>query len=246
MTNHLNRKTIVEIPPIFGIDMSITHEVLLLWLAAAVTFILLFMACRRSQMVAKGFLQNLFESLIEFVDNEIVSPCINKKDGAWGIFITSLFFFILFANLMGLVPVPTLFKSVTSNINITAALALGVFASTIAVSINRKGFKGFLKRFVPDGTSGLILMFIIPIEVISWLARPFSLALRLFANMLAGHTLILVFVGMTVTVPFSLKPLPFAGAVLMNCFEIFACFIQAFIFAMLSALYLKEAMEDAH
>jgi F-type H+-transporting ATPase subunit a len=87
---------------------------------------------------------------------------------------------------------------------------------------------------------------VVPIEIVSWLAKPFSLAIRLFANMMAGHQLIAVFVGMTIGAHYLLKPLPYVGAVVMSCFEVFVCFIQAFIFAMLSSLYIKEALDANH
>ena len=82
--------------------------------------------------------------------------------------------------------------------------------------------------------------------MISWIAKPFSLAVRLFANMMAGHALIVVFVTLTAGAAFYIKPIPYAGAVIMSTFEVFVCFIQAFIFAMLSALYLREALDSSH
>jgi len=88
-----------------------------------------------------------------------------------------------------------------------------------------------------------VRIFAFPIEVISWLARPLSLAIRLFANVLAGHALILIFLGLAGSVAWLLKPLPYAGAVIMSAFELLVCFLQAFIFTLLSGMYINDAME---
>ena len=231
---------------VWGIDLSITNEVVLLWVGALVTFVLLGLACRRREPVPRGAFQNLFEALIDFVQESIIKDSLGPRGAVWTPFLLTLFFIILFCNLLGVVPLPSHAKSITSNLNVTAGLAVTVFGLTVIVSLRHHGLGGFLRKFKPAGVPPLMLPLVVPIEIISWLARPFSLALRLFANMLAGHTLILVFVGMTVAANVFLKPLPLVGAVAMTAFEIFASVIQAFIFTMLSGLYLREALEEAH
>jgi F-type H+-transporting ATPase subunit a len=244
--HEIERKVLLELPTVFGIDLSITNEVLLLWLAGAVTFVLLATACRRRGAVARGWYQNLFESLVEFIEKEVVRGTIGREGRAWAPFLLCLFFFILFANLLGMVPLPNVFKSATSSLSVTAGLALMVFVLTIGVNIRYHGVLGFLGKFVPRGVPRVVAVLVVPIEVVSWLAKPASLAVRLFANMLAGHALLLVFIALEVTAAWFLLPLPMAGAVIMGCFEIFVCFIQAFVFTMLTAIYISEAVASAH
>jgi len=239
------RHVLVPLPAVFGVDLSITNEVVLLWLAALVTFVLLALACRRRGPVPRGVLQNLFEGLIQGIDKHVVKASVGAA-GAWSPFLLSLFFFILFANLLGMVPVPTHFKAATSNINVTAGLALMVFAVVVGVGVRRHGAVGFAKRFMPSGVPAWCAVLVVPIEVVTWLARPFSLAIRLFANMAAGHALILVFVALLSAGAFYVKPLPLVGAVAMSAFEIFVCFIQAFIFTMLTGMYIGEALSTDH
>lgn len=242
----LARKVLFPLPTLFGIDLSITNEVVLLWIAAAVTFGVLWMACRRRESVARGAFANLFEMLIEFIEKDIVREGVGKQGLAWAPFLLTLFFFILFANLMGLAPLPNHVKSITSNINVTAALAVTVFCITLAINLSRHGIWGFVKKFRPAGVPGWLTVLVVPIEIVTWLVKPFSLAIRLFANMLAGHAVVGMFVGMTVGAAVLLKALPFAGAVVMSGFEIFSSFIQAFIFTMLAGLYIREALEETH
>lgn len=241
--HEIHREVLLKLPSLFGVDLSITNEVLLLWLSAFVTFTLLFFVCRRHGPVARGPIQNLFESIIEFVEKSVVHEGIGPGGTMWSPLLLTLFFFILFCNLIGMLPFPSHVKAMTSNINVTAALASLVFVLTIGIGIGKHGFGGFIRNFVPDGLPMWITVLVFPIEVVSWLAKPFSLAVRLFANMFAGHALIMVFLSLTVSAAWFLKPLPLAGAVVMSCFELFVSFIQAFVFTMLTGIYIKEALE---
>jgi F-type H+-transporting ATPase subunit a len=241
----LARHVLLPLPRVFGVDLSVTNEVVLLWAAAGVTFALLALACRRRGPVPSGVLQNLFEALVEGVETHVVRAGVGNGGRGWGPFLLSLFFFILFANLLGLVPIPTHIKAATSSLSVTAGLALTVFAVVVGAGIRSRGILGFARMFVPSGVPRAVALLVLPIEVVTWLARPFSLAVRLFANMTAGHALCLVFVGLLSASAFYLKPLPLAGAVAMTGFELFVCFIQAFVFALLSGIYIGEAMDKA-
>ncbi len=247
MVEHeLSRKVLVDLPPILGIDLSITNEVVLLWCSATATFVLVTLACRRRGVVAKGCLANAFEAVVEFLDNEVIKGSIGKGGRSWAPFLLSLFFFILFTNLSGMLPFPSHTKAMTSDLSVTLALAAIVFVTTIAASIRLHGLRGFLRKFLPSGVPRAVAAAIVPIEVVSWLAKPASLAIRLFANMMAGHALILVFIVLAMEAAWLLSFLPLAGAVIMSAFELFVCFIQAFIFTMLTGMYIKEAIDVHH
>lgn len=242
--NEFETRVWIPLPRILGLDLSITNEVVLVWAAALITFVMLLPVCRRRSPVARGFYQNLMEGMIELVDREIVQEGIGPAGRLWAPFLLTMFFFILFCNLLGLVPVPGAFVAVTSNLNVTAALALVVFLLTLWLNIRKRGLFGFARGFMPAGVPWWMGPLVVPIEVLSWLAKPFSLAVRLFANMMAGHALIFVFIGMAMGSAWLLKPLPLLGAVVMDVFEVFVAFIQAFIFTMLAGLYIKDAVED--
>ena len=243
--HEIPRKVLMELPTLWGVDLSITNEVLLLWIAAALTFVIVTFACRRRSEVPRGIFQNLFEAIIEFLDDAIGRDILGEHGRHWAPFLLTLFFLILFTNLLGLAPLPSHVKAMTSSINVTAAFAIIVFVTTIVVNIRTHGIFGFLKKFSPSGLPLAVRVLAVPIEVISWLARPFSLAIRLCANMMAGHALILVFLAMAGSAMWLLKPLPYAGAVIMSAFELFVSFVQAFIFTLLAGMYIKDAL-DAH
>lgn len=226
-----------------GLDVSITNEVVLVWVAGAITVAFGVGACRNRGRFGRNPLQQLFEALVEFVRTEVFGGMSGGENVFLTSFVLTLFFFILFANLISLVPAPTVFKAATSNINVTAALAVMVFVVSQAVDVRRHGAAGYLRRFSPSGVPGWLAVLVVPIEIVSRLARPFSLALRLFANMVAGHAVIFLFLGLAVGARLFLAPLPLAGAVLMQCFEVLVALMQAFIFALLTGLYLREALE---
>lgn len=239
------KPALLRLPPVGGIDMSITHDVVLLWIAAAVTFGVLFAVCRRREPVARGTFRNLMEGLIDIIDDQVIAQNLGAGGRAWGPFLLTVFFFILFANLMGMVPLPGYAHSVTGNLSVTAGLAAIVFLTTLGASLRHKGVAGFFRSFAPAGVPKWVYVLVVPIEVISWLAKPVSLAVRLFANMVAGHSLLFVFIGLEMTTAWLLKPLPLIGAVAMGCFELFVMLIQAFIFALLAGMYIKEAVTEA-
>jgi len=241
-----------HIPPILGIDFSITPDVALVLIAGLLTFLLLFFACRRTELVARGTYRNLFETIIEFIDEEVVRQMLGAHASGWAPFAFTLFFFILFCNLLGLVPLPgseshPLFKPVTSNWNVPAALAIMALLVSQGADIYRHGLRGYFKKVVPGGVPWWIAPFVFFIEMVCRLVRPLSLTLRLFANMTAGHAIILAFIGLGMACQLMfIKPLPLVGTVLMSAFELFVCFIQAFVFTILTCSYIGEAFEETH
>jgi len=244
--HEIPRTVVLRLPTVFGVDLSITNEVLLVFFAGFATLVLLTLTCRRREPVARGVFQNMFEALFEFVDEQVVKETLPGAKRFWGTFLTTLFFFILFCNWMGLVPLPNHFKSATSSLSVTAALAAIVFFVALFANIRQNGVLGFLKKFLPGGVPWWAAPLIVPIEIVSWLAKPMSLAIRLCINMMVGHALLMVFVGFLATVTVLVKPLPLLGAVAMSAFEIFVGFIQALIFTLLAAVYVRDALEHAH
>lgn len=236
-----------------GLDLSITNTVVMLWVAATLTFIVLLAGARLVRPTGEGRFANLVEAMLEFLKENVTEPFLGHAGAKWFPFIATVFFFILFCNLLGLVPVPWFFKAPTSSINVTLPLALTVFLIVQAMAIKHHGLGYYVSLLFPKSAPAWLRFTLMPlIELISMLARPVSLAVRLFANLMAGHQIILTFlgfVGAMVVGAWYIKPLavlPLGMTVVMNAFEIFVAFIQAFIFALLTALYLGEAMGESH
>jgi F-type H+-transporting ATPase subunit a len=249
---------IVHVPiQMFGINLSITNFVVMLFLAAGFTFLFLVSAARALQPTGAGRFPNLVESLLEFVKENVSDAFLGHHATQWFPFVATVFFFILFGNLIGLVPIPGYFHAATGNLNVTATMAIIVFLIVQGVAIKEHGIKFYLGVLFPKSAPAILRYTLMPpIELIGIIARPFSLAIRLFANMMAGHQIIIVLLtGELIGVTYLLHqgifmkilvPAPLIGAIVMEGFEIFVAFIQAFIFALLTALYLGEALEGSH
>lgn len=216
-----------------GYDLSITKSVAIMFATSAVIFLFLFFA---------NFSKN-FRKVEQFIYDFIVEAFgSGLKGGLWFSFLMTLFLFVFFSNISGLIPGG---ESPTSNINVTAALAILVFLiSHLSGFINHKHHH--IANLIPHGIPWYMVPIMFPLEIISHIARPFSLAVRLFANMFAGHSVLLIFLGLAITASSFIKVLPFAGVVLVSCFELFVGFIQAFIFTYLASFYISDAVKGAH
>ncbi len=242
LLEHFELHPIVPIH-IMGIDLSITKAVLWMWIACLLLLALSFLATRRSRLVPSG-VQNVLESIVLFLRDNLVMETMGKEGLPWFPFIATLFLFILACNLLGIIPGSF---TATSNINVTATLAVIVFFSVQGVGLFKHGPIKYAKGLVPSGIPLWILPIIIPIEIISQFTKPLSLAIRLFANMLAGHAVILVFLTLILSMKnYIFGLLPLAGVVVMSAFEIFVAVIQAYIFAILSASYIGAAIHSEH
>lgn len=251
LMKHLEPHVLIPLN-IGGLDVSITNAVLTIWIACALVFLTMTLAGRMGNLVPKG-LQNMMESLVSFAKNTLVVEIMGEGGLVWFPFIATLFFFILFCDLLGLVP--KMFTP-TSNINVTATLAVIVFICSQGAGILKHGIGGYCSTFVPKGMpggiAGLVLKgFMIIIEIISMFARPFSLAVRLFANMTAGHLVIMVFISMIfmfqgTLIKIFITPTSVVMAVVMMAFEIFVSVLQAFIFAILASIYISLAVHPEH
>ncbi len=227
-----------EIVPIslFGFDVSINKAVIWMWIVVGVAAVLL-IAAARSRRLIPGKLQSLAEVMVDFIRG-IILDTMGEKGMRFFPFIATLFVFILFSNLLGLIPGS---YTVTSQLIVTAVFAVGVYGLSIVLGFVLHGGK-FLGILVPPGTPGWLLPLMIPIELVSQLARPVSLAVRLFANMTAGHVILGVLFGLAVSGGLLIGWLPFAFTIAMNGLELGIAFIQAYIFTVLTCVYLGDAI----
>ena len=234
---------------LFGYDISFTNSALFMFVVAALLFV--FMVGGMQRKLIPGKWQLMVEGAVGFIDS-MVNVNIGKGGKKFAPYIFSLFFFILFANLVGVLPLAVLpglhTFAVTSHITVTAVLAFFSFGIVLAVGLIKHGLK-FFSLFVPHGAPVWLMPVIVPVELISFLVRPFSLGLRLFVAMTAGHILLEVFGSFVVQGLSSGTPLggvvgvlSFAMIVGVSALELLVCAIQAYVFALLTSLYLHDAV----
>jgi F-type H+-transporting ATPase subunit a len=222
-------------------DVSFTNSALFMILAAGLVTLLMTLAVKRGALVPSR-LQSLAELFYEFIAN-MVRDNAGHDARRFTPLVFSLFMFILLGNLLGMIPYTFTF---TSHIIVTFALALTVFLIVTVVGIALHGFH-FLTLFVPQGVPKVLLPLMVLIEVISYLTRPISLSVRLFANMMAGHTMMAVFAGFAVSMGAALgwftSLAPLLLVIALTGFEILVAVLQAYVFAILTCLYLRDAIE---
>lgn len=229
-----------------GAAIAFTNSALFMTLTVGLISLFLIFSTRGRGLVPNRA-QVLSEMLYEFVANMV-----RQSAGTEGMkffpFVFSLFMFVLVANLFGMFP---FFFAVTSHIIVTFALALLVMTVVIVYGFMRNG-PSFLKLFVPSGVPWPILIMVVPIEIVSFLSRPISLSVRLFANILAGHITLKVFAGFIVTLG-SLGMLGFLGAALplfmtvaLTALEFLVAALQAYVFAVLTSMYINDAIHPGH
>jgi F-type H+-transporting ATPase subunit a len=230
---------------IFGWDVSFTNSSLFM-LASVLLITAFFMLSMRSRSLVPGRLQSMAE-----VTHEFVADMLRESTGSAGMkyfpFVFTIFMFIFTCNMLGMIPG---FFTVTSHIIVTAALAALVFLTVLIVGFAKNGIR-FLKLFVPEGVPIAILPLVVLIEVISFLSRPVSHSVRLFANMLAGHITLKVFGGFVVMLLgagtfAALSPLPLLMAIALTALEVLVAFLQAYVFTMLTCMYLNDALHPGH
>jgi F-type H+-transporting ATPase subunit a len=219
-----------------GLDISINKAVIMMWVVVGVVSILMIMASSARQLVP-GKLQSLGEMLVDFVRG-IILDTMGKEGMKFFPLIATLFLFILFCNLLGLIPGT---YTVTSQIVVTAVFAITVYVLSILMGLLIHGVKFIPGILVPPGTPWWLIPLMVPIELVSQIARPVSLAVRLFANMTAGHTILGVLFGLAIGGGLLIGWLPFAFTIAMNGLEVGIAFIQAYIFTVLTCVYLGDA-----
>ena len=231
-------KRLVDID-IAGIDASFTNSSMWMVISIVAITAMLTLSMRGRAMVP-GRWQSISELSYEFIAN-MLRDNVGSEGRKYFPFVFTLFMFILFANVLGLIPYS--FTS-TSHIIVTFSMAIVVFLGVTVIGIVRHKGK-FLSLFVPSGVPIFLMPLLIPIEIISYLTRPVSLSLRLFANMMAGHTLLKVFGGFVVALGmFGIAPLVFIVA--LYGLELIVAFLQAYVFTILTCLYLNDAVHLHH
>lgn len=232
---------------LLGFDISITRDIMIMWFVSAVLILLGILAAKgyRRSLIPKG-ISNFFEVIIDFVRNEIVRPAIGKGYEPYMPYMLTLFFFILFCNMFGLIPLPNLVV-VTGNVAVTASLAIISFIVIQYTGMKQHGVMNYLKSLVPSGMPVMIIPIMAVIEIIGLFTKPFALCIRLFANMVAGHIVIfsllgLIFIMHTIYV----APVSVGFTLFIEMLEILVALIQAYVFTMLTALFIGMAKHIEH
>ena len=237
MADPIHQFEIKKIVPIEinNIDISFTNSSMFMILTVLFVFFLLILSIKNKKIIPSRF-QSISEIFYEFITNMINDNIGNRGQKFFSLIFT-LFTFILFGNLLGLLPYSFTF---TSHIIVTFVLAMFIFLLVTLVGIAIHGFK-FFGLFVPKGVPMAMLPLMVPIEIISYLSRPVSLSIRLFANMMAGHTMLKVFAGFIFSLGiFGIAPL--IVDVALTAFEVLVAFLQAYVFTVLTCLYLNDAI----
>ena len=218
-----------------GYDISFTNSSAFMMLAVVCTFTLFWAATRRRTMVPSR-IQSVGELMFEFVAG-MVKENVGKEGMKYFPFIFTLFMFILFGNVLGLLPYSFTF---TSHIIVNGALAVFIFVAVTLIGFARHGLH-YLRLFCPEGTPLPVAIVLVPIEIMSYFIRPVSLSLRLFANMLAGHVLLKVLAGFIISLGI-FGFVPFIAVTAVTLLEMMVAVIQAYVFALLSTIYLNDAV----
>ena len=224
--------------------LPITRHVVMMWIAAVIVLLVAGFAARRRARVP-GRVQSLVEIFVVFVRDELARKSIGRDGDRYVPFLLTVFFFILTCNYLGLVPYAA---TATSNISVTAALALLALLMTQWAGVRQYGLAGHAKNLIPHGLPAWLLPIMIPVELLGVLTKPFALCVRLFANMTAGHVIIIslfsiifllksILFGVFISVPFAL---------FIYGIELLVAFLQAYIFTMLTALFIGMSAHPAH
>jgi F-type H+-transporting ATPase subunit a len=223
-----------------NINLSFTNSSLFMTISGILILSLLFLGTKKKSLIPSKV------QLVTEISYTFVAKMINDTAGSnaksFFPFIFTLFMFVLFCNMVGMLPYSF---TVTSHIIVTFVLAAVVFIGVTVIGFIKHGFK-YLELFVPKGVPIVLLPLIVVIEIISYLSRPVSLSVRLFANMMAGHTMLKVFGGFVISLGLLGGWLPLSFSVALTGLEILVAFLQAYVFAILTCIYLNDALNLHH
>ena len=242
-TNPMHQFQVYKIGPeikLGNLDLSFTNASLFMLISALAIALLLFFGSKNKNIIPNK-IQLIAELIYNFI-SKMISDTAGSKAKPYFPFIFSLFMFVLFCNMIGMLPYAF---TVTSHIIVTLVMALFIFISVTIIGFINHGLK-YLNIFVPKGVPIVLLPLITIIEIISYLSRPVSLSVRLFANMMAGHTMLKVFGGFVISLGLLGGWLPLSFSVALTGLEILVAFLQAYVFAILTCIYLNDALNLHH
>ena len=242
-TNPMHQFQVYKIGPeinLGGINLSFTNASLFMAISSVLILLFLFLGTKKKSLVPTK-MQFITEASYTFVA-KMINDTAGSSAKSFFPFIFTLFMFVLFANMVGMLPYSF---TVTSHIIVTFVLASIVFIGVTILGFIKHGFK-YLELFVPKGVPVILLPLIVIIEIISYLSRPVSLSVRLFANMMAGHTMMKVFGGFVISLGLLGGWLPLGFSVALTGLEILVAFLQAYVFAILTCIYLNDALNLHH
>ena len=240
-----------QVPPVAGVDLSITKHVAMMWIAALVIAFLVWRAKRRIKDPVPTGVRNALEVIIVFIRDEVARKSIGPGADRFVPFLLSTFFFIITCNLLGLVPG---MATATGNISVTAALALIAFVVIQFTGLREYGVIRHFKNLVPPGLPMWLIPLMFALEMLSMFIKPFALCVRLFANMMAGHVVILAFVTLIFilgdlfgpTAAWLASPVSVGFALFVHFLELLVASVQAYIFTMLTATFIGMSAHPAH
>ncbi|HEY8527359.1 MAG TPA: F0F1 ATP synthase subunit A [Acidimicrobiales bacterium] len=241
---------IVNWPELFGGDTLGVNKVVIVYALAALLTMLIFIVGNKKQLVPTGA-QNVAELSVEFVEDQIVMPTMGTDGLKWTPYLISLFFFIFFCNIFEIIPVIQM--PATARIAVPMFLALLTYVLYHGSGFKEHGPIGYLKHaLVPPGVPAALLVLVVPIEFISkFIVQPFSHTVRLFANLLAGHILLVTFAVLSSALWIAkwnviFLPLPVLAVIFFTAFELLVSFLQAYVFTLLAGVYIGAAVSHEH
>ena len=224
-------------------DISITKHILMLWIAAAILIIFIPLAFHSKSLIPKGP-ANLIEAIVVYLKESIIEPNLGAETYKYGPYLLTAFFFIITCNLLGLIPMGS---TATGNISVTVSLALSTLFLVQFSNILKNGLKGYIKSFVPSGIPTIMVPLIFLVEFLGMITKHVALAIRLFANMFAGHLVIFTIMGLIFLFKnIFISPFPILGIVFVSLLELLIAIIQAYIFTILSAVFIGMGLSSQH
>ncbi len=242
-TNPMHQFEVYRIGPEINlgtVNLSFTNASLFMTISSALILLLLFLGTKKKLLIPSKT-QFITEMSYTFIA-KMINDTAGSNAKSYFPFIFTLFMFVLFCNMVGMLPYSF---TVTSHIIVTFVLAAIIFIGVTILGFIKHGIK-YLELFVPKGVPIILLPLIIVIEIISYLSRPVSLSVRLFANMMAGHTMLKVFGGFVISLGLLGGWLPLSFTVALTGLEILVAFLQAYVFAILTCIYLNDALNLHH
>ncbi|MBN2497711.1 MAG: F0F1 ATP synthase subunit A [Deltaproteobacteria bacterium] len=225
------------------VEIGLTQNVVMMLMAAFLLIIMGILVRRRIALVPKG-IGNLVEAFVLFIRDEIAAATMPAREAfRYTSFLCTTFFFILVCNLLGLIPYGA---TATGNLAVTASLAFAAFLMIQYAGMRKMGVLGYFRHLVPPGVPWWLAPLMVVVELMGVFAKPFALCVRLFANMLAGHAVILSLIGLIFLVGWLMVVPSVAFGVFIYCLEIFVAFLQAYIFTMLTSVFIGLLVADTH